>query len=297
MVDENIESLQIKFEGTNDIDIETFSTALKNTVSLLKTIASEVLQEEQFCKFKIKDVKKGSFTIDILAVILSNYPAIISAMPTVLTTFKTILEIKKHLNGSDPKSVRAIDENNVEITNNYGTVNNFNRAVINIYANNDQIEKALVNTFNKISTDNDRKGISFAVNDNNENYSKVEFTVEDVLEAKKPIDAAKLVNDIEEVVAETIVTVTKPDLYGSSKWQVFFGTIKINATVTDTDFLNRVHNNEIPFLGSTKLKVKLKSKYKINEFGLPIEGTQSDYTIIEVLDVINVDKNENMSLF
>ena len=103
LVDKNVESMQIKFEGTNDIDIETFSTALKNTVSSLKIIADEILDDEQFCKFKIKDVKKGSFIIDIGAFIITNYPQAISQIPTVLTTFKTILDIKKHLVGKEIK--------------------------------------------------------------------------------------------------------------------------------------------------------------------------------------------------
>ncbi len=296
LVDKNVESMQIKFEGTDDIDIETFSVALKNTVSSLRIIADEILDEEQFCKFKIKDVKKGSFIIDIGAFIITNYPQAISQIPTVLTTFKTILDIKKHLCGKDPKAVKQVDENIVEITNNNGQVMNVYKPVINLYGSNEQIEKYISNTFSKVSKDKDRSGVTFQV----ENDGGVSTTTFDSLEVKvasDQIDVSKLVDDIETNVIETIVTVVKPDFYGNSKWQVFFNASRINVDIRDEHFLDRVHKDEIPFKGSTRLKVKLQTRYKINGLGLPIEGSETDYAVIEVLEILDIQQIENIKLF
>ena len=296
VIDESIENMQIKFEGTNDIDIETFSSALKNTVSSLKLIADEVLNEEQFCKFKIKDVKKGSFIIDIGAFVITNYPQVISQMPTVLTTFKTILDIKKHLKGKEPKEVKPIDENHVEIVNNDGQVINVYKPVVNFYGSSEQLEKSISNIFNKISTDKDRSGISFQV-ENEDGISSTNFDALEVKAAKEQIDVSTLVNDIETNTITTVVTVIKPDFYGNSKWQVFFNTNRINVEIKDKQFLDRVHKDEIPFKGSTKLRVELCSKYKINDAGMPIEGSQTDYAIMKVIDVIEAEHHENMNLF
>lgn len=296
LVDKNVESMQIKFEGTNDIDIETFSTALKNTVSSLKIIADEILDDEQFCKFKIKDVKKGSFIIDIGAFIITNYPQAISQIPTVLTTFKTILDIKKHLVGKEPKSVKQIDENIVEITNNNGQVFNAYKPVLNLYGSNEQLEKNISNIFSKVSKDKDRDGVTFQI-ENKDGISSTTFNSLEVKAARDQIDVSTLVDDIETNIIETMVKVVKPDLYGNSKWQVFFNANRINVDIRDEHFLDRVHKDEISFKGSTRLKVKLQTRYKINDAGFPIEGSEMCYAVLEVLDVIESQQQENIKLF
>ncbi len=296
VVNEQVETMQIKFEGTNDIDIETLAVALKNTVSSLKIIADEILDEKQYCKFKIKDVKKGSFILDIAAFTVSNYSTIFQNIPTVLSTFKTILDIKKHLGGNEPKSVKQIDEHNVEVINNNGNIINANKAVVNIYATNAQIEKSLSSTFNKVFLDNDRNGMTFSIGDDSE-ISTTVFESEDINKAKNSIDVSSLVNDIEENVTEAVLTVVKPDLYGNSKWQVFFNTMRIYVDIKDESFLNRVHNYEISFKASTRLKVKLRTRYKINGLGLPIEGSETDYAVIEVLEILDIQQIENIKLF
>lgn len=296
LVEKSIENMQIKFEGTNDIDIETFSSALKNTVSSLRLIADELLDEEQFCKFKIKDVKKGSFIIDIGAFVITNYPQIASQMPTILTTFKTILDIKKHLRGKEPKEVKQIDENYSEVINNDGQVINVYKPIINIYGSNESLEKNISNIFRGISKDKDRSGITFQV-ENENGISSTNFNSLEVNTAKEQIDVSKLVDDIETNTIVTTVTVIKLDFYGNSKWQVFFNANRINVDIKDKAFLDRIHQDEISFNGSTKLKVKLRIRYKINDAGLPIEGSQMDYAIMEVLDIIENQHQENMELF
>lgn len=296
VVDKSVENMQIKFEGTNDIDIETFSTALRNTVLSLRIIADEMLDEEQFCKFKIKDVKKGAFIIDIGAFIITNYPQVISQVPTVLTTFKTILDIKKHLKGKEPKEVKQIDENYVEITNNEGQIINVYKPVINLYGSNEQLEKNISNIFGKVSKDKDRNGITFQI-ENKNGISSTSFDSLEVNTAKEQIDVSTLVDDIETNIITTVVTVIKPDFYGNSKWQVFFNANRINVDIKDEQFLDRVHQDEISFKGSTRLRVKLRTRYKINDVGFPIEGSQTDYAIMEVLEVIENQQQENMKLF
>lgn len=296
LVEKSIENMQIKFEGTNDIDIETFSSVLKNTVSSLRLIADELLDEEQFCKFKIRDVKKGSFIIDIGAFVITNYPQIVSQMPTILSTFKTILDIKKHLAGKEPKEVKQIDENYSEVINNDGQVINVYKPIINIYGSNESLEKNISNIFRGISKDKDRNGIAFQV-ENENGISSTNFNSLEVNTAKEQIDVSKLVDVIETNTIETTVTVIKLDFYGNSKWQVFFNANRINVDIKDKDFLDRIHQDKISFNGSTKLKVKLRIRYKINDAGLPIEGSQMDYAIMEVLDIIENQHQENMELF
>lgn len=94
LANENIETMTIKFEGSSDIDLETLSDVLKSTVSSLKIVADRTLNENQYCKFKLKDVRKGSIILDIASVVISNYGSILPQVPTIISTFNNILNIK-----------------------------------------------------------------------------------------------------------------------------------------------------------------------------------------------------------
>lgn len=295
MFEENIETMQIRFEGSDEIDIETFSDALKGIVSSLKLIADEVLDDSQFCKFKIKDVKKGSFIMDIIALTEENLPFIIENLPTILTIFKTILDIKKHLNGNPPYSIKDVDGDNVEVTNYDGDVTIVNKPIINVYASNDKIEKSISSMFDSINNDSDRTGVSFEVK-NNSGKCLTHFDVAEVKKAKMQIDTSKLINDTEEYVVDTIVKVTKLDFYGSSKWQVFLNAKKISVEIKDRDFMDKVRGDQIPFYAGTKLRVKMRNLYKTDSYGIPIEGSESNYEVLEVHEVLESDYHERLKL-
>ncbi|MCQ5327083.1 hypothetical protein NE642_17010, partial [Erysipelatoclostridium ramosum] len=59
LMNENIDKITIEFDGAEDIDLETLSIFLNNTLNVLKTIAQDSIDPNQYCKFKLTDVRKG----------------------------------------------------------------------------------------------------------------------------------------------------------------------------------------------------------------------------------------------
>ncbi len=296
LADENIETMTIKLEGSSDIDLETLSDVLKSTVNSLKIVADRTLDENQYCKFKLKDVRKGSIILDIASIVTSNYGFILPQVPTLISTFNNILNIKKHLRGNEPKSVEKIDDKKISIENIKGNKQIFNIDSVNIYGSTDGLEKELSKIFKAVNKDDDRNGISFLSTSVEKKSEKIDFSNVDLSTCSKVIDVSKLTMNSEESVNDIFLRVVKADFYGNSKWTFFMNNQRIEADIQDEVFLDKVHHNEILFDGNTKLKVSLKTKYKIDEDGIPIENEKASYSVLLVLDVIQ-NKIETKTLF
>ena len=286
LANENIETMTIKFEGSSDIDLETLSDVLKSTVNSLKIVADRTLNENQYCKFKLKDVRKGSIILDIASVVISNYGSILPQVPTIISTFNNILNIKKHLRGNDPKSVEKINAKNISIENIQGNKQTFHIDSVNIYGSTDGLEKELSKIFKAIDKDAERKGISFLSANNEKINEQIDFSNVDLSACSKVVDVSKLTMNSEESINDVVLRVVKADFYGNSKWTFFLNNQRIEADIQDEVFLDKVHHNEILFDGDTKLKVSLKIKYKIDEYGIPIENEKATYSVLLVTEVI-----------
>lgn len=286
LANENIETMTIKFEGSSDIDLETLSDVLKSTVSSLKIVADRTLNENQYCKFKLKDVRKGSIILDIASVVISNYGSILPQVPTIISTFNNILNIKKHLRGNDPKSVEKINAKNISIENIQGNKQTFHIDSVNIYGSTEGLEKELSKIFKAIDKDDERKGISFLSVNNEKINEQIDFSNVDLSACSKVVDVSKLTMNSEESINDVVLRVVKADFYGNSKWTFFLNNQRIEADIQDEVFLDKVHHNEVLFDGDTKLKVSLKIKYKIDEYGIPIENEKATYSVLLVTEVI-----------
>lgn len=296
LANESIETMTIKFEGTDDIDLETLSSVLKSTVNSLKLIADSKLDDKQYCKFKLKDVRKGSIILDITSVIVSNYAPLLSALPTVIATFNDCLNIKKHLMGNEPKDVKKIDDKHVSIENNDGNIQIFNVDTVNLYGSTDLIEKELAKFSRTVNKDDDRAGVTFISSKNDGTDTTVSFSNSDLIGCSKVVDVSKLTSNVEEATNEAVLRVIKPDFIGNSKWTFFLNNQRIDADIQDEIFLDKVHHNQILFDGDTRLKVQLKVKYKVDSMGMPLENEKAIYTVLLVLDVIQ-NQSEKIALF
>lgn len=78
------ETLTLRFKGENDIDIETLSKSLDCVVAVLGKIADSSLNENDFCKFKVKSIEKGSFII----MIETERPVIVNIARPPLAAYK-----------------------------------------------------------------------------------------------------------------------------------------------------------------------------------------------------------------
>lgn len=277
------EQLIIKFEGENDIYLDTLASSLNATIDSLKIIADQALSENDFCKFKVVNIQKGSFEVVIQTIqeIAPQLLVVIPAANSVLNIFNTIWEIRKHLKGEVPKSIEHI-ENQVKIENNDGTIQIFNHAVFNIYAKNPSIEKELANLSKAVSDDTLRNGLNLTYIDNAGEKADVSIPKDELRLLSNPIDVESFSNDTTENIMVTDVTVHKPDLIGDSKWNLFLNNSRITAEIEDKYFLNRVRAGDILFSGNTKMNVTLVSRFKSTTEGLPEPNTKATYRITKV---------------
>ncbi len=265
------ETLTLRFKGENDIDIETLSKSLDCVVAVLGKIADSSLNENDFCKFKVKNIEKGSFMITIEQIV-EMATVLFPLMPPILESFNSIVELKKNLGGQMPAEV-IHEGNNTIVKSCVGNVTYIDNRTYNLYTRDSSIEKCLSELSRTISEDGERTGFSIAVTDD-KTVKTVEMDKEDLMRTRNPIDVESLNGDITEQEATGVLTVRKPDLLGNSKWQFKFLGKTINADIEDENFLKKVKEKEISFTLVSKLNAKMRVRLK--------NGDPISYTVIEV---------------
>ena len=276
------ERMVMRFEGENDIDLETLSYSLNATVDILKQLAGDLMSENDFCKFKVMNIQKGSFVITIDQII-DYAPTILPLVPTVLEAFKQLVEIRKFLKGKPPKEL-SYSDNKVNIENTEGDVYVANNITFNIYDNN--IEKGMANTAKAVLKDNERLGMTYEFANDTGN-EEIKIDREELSYLAIPQDVEKFDKEIQENEMITYVMVRKPDLKGNTKWGVTLNGKNITCEVTDENFLEKVHNNEISFTGSTMLHVRLIIRYKSR--GTALDDGNAEIISQKIVEVFKVD--------
>lgn len=280
------EELVIRFEGDNEIDLYTLRDALNGTVDSIKIIADRTLNENEYCKFRVTKIEKGSFIINIASIIESVIVPMLPVVPSALNTFKTCLDIKKHLKGEKPKKAEA-KGNVVEIENNYGETRVFNIQSYNVYCSEPGIEKGISKLFNSVNKDESRSGMIFDFNLDEGTTDKVSFDSNEVKDGSIVLDLQPFAVKTEEEVDNVYIRITKIDFESGSKWQGYLHNNKVLFNIKDTTFLDQVHNGEVSFSNHTKLKVELKTVFELTNEGLPDTTKKPDYSIIKVLEINN----------
>ena len=77
--------------------------------------------------------------------------------------------------------------------------------------------------------------------------------------------------------------IKKPDLLGASKWELIFVERKINATIEDTDFLEKVKKSEISFSSNMEMNCILRIEIYFSKEQKPLEER---YFIEKVFKVV-----------
>lgn len=277
------EKLVMRFGGENDIDLETLSVSLNSTVDTLKNLSNNLISENDFCKFKVLNIQKGSFVIDIEQ-IMEIAPTIMPMVPTVIKAFKEVLEIRKFLKGNPPKDIVKSDDV-TKIENKYGDIYYANTMTVNIY--NNDIEKGMATTAKTVLNDNDRTGLSYEFVDEKGKKDCLDLNRENLSYLSIPQDVDKFNKGIEENEVITWVKVNKPDLNGKSQWGLTLNGKRISCIISDQEFLDKVHDDEIPFLSNTKLYVKMVVRYKIRSFESGESSEIISRNIIKVFEIQN----------
>lgn len=82
---------------------------------------------------------------------------------------------------------------------------------------------------------------------------------------------------------ERIVKVKKPDYLGTSKWEFKYAGRTIEAKILHTDWLQRFQTNQVSLNPGDSLRVILNEEVS---YGYDSEIVQTDYEVLEVLDVL-----------
>jgi len=274
------ESLKMRFNGENEINLDTLSESLNSTLECLKIIADNVLSKEDYCKFVVKIIERGSFVIDISVIkeIAQTFAPIATGITAVLTG---IFAIRKHLNGKLPKKIDKNSNIHTTIINAKGKTQIFNTTVVNIYVKGEDIEKNLSKLSSALAKDDARTTLVVEA----KNLETIEYSKSDLENTSNIINISDFDKDKIETTDELTVKIKKLYFQGDAKWDFIILSTRqtISATIEDTEFLEKIQRCMIPLMSETKLKVLLKTIQKIDKEGNFIGKAQ--YFILKVTQI------------
>lgn len=262
------ETLVIRFGGEKVVDFKILNETLDSTVKTLKILADSLINENEYRKFIVTGLQNGCVMITIGQIRQCTPPV----LPTILQAFKELIEIRKFLKGLPPNFIRN-QENTVSIQNKQGTTAIMNRIAFNGYSN--EIEKELAFVVSKAV---ESKGLFYTFI-NSFGEESFYFDKELLSCLSVPQDVEKFLKKINETEKIAYVNVRIPDLAGNTKWICIWNGRDIACDMCDESFLERVHNGEISFTGSTQLYVNLLVRYKETEI--------LSYGILKVFEIMN----------
>lgn len=287
------ESLTLNFFGDDEIEIATLVSTLNANVSTLEIIAKNVFfDDNSYCKFVIKDIRKGSFIIDIDA-IKNIVGALIPLVTQILPIYKEIFELRTFLKAKDPKKVvyNKIDRAfNIENTN--GDIKIIDKKIINIYVNNPSIEDSFSKFHTSLYKDSSRSNLIISFDDG----ENIDIGKQENKELSEKIDTDTFLKS--EKVQKDIVwlKILKAYFQGGRTWD-FVLTVngsKITAKINDEDFISDVKDGKIVISSNTKIEVELLTYFKEDENEIKL-GRRT-YEIAKVLRVERPQYQEKLTL-
>lgn len=169
------ERLTLKFDGTNEISLETLRQCLDITLDTMKFVADRNLTDKDYCRMVVQDVRKGSFVIDI-GLVVDIATGIITGISSLAGIVISIFKLRKHLKGKEPKKIHK-EENGVKIENCEGNIISVNYATYNTYVIDNSTEKSLARFSEILAKDTERSGFTIErLNDKGEKLDEVTFT-------------------------------------------------------------------------------------------------------------------------
>lgn len=286
------EYIRLRFSGEDEIDLETLTTSLRSTLTSLELISKNVLGEDEYCKYVVRNVEKGSFIVDIQTITeIAN--SFVPFTPFIGEVFTGILSLRKFLKGSKPKQVvNNYEYNNCTVVNIDDSELVLPIETVNIYSKEENIEKALAKTAKVLANDEGRTEFSVEVNDG-QDTTEIGFSKDELKIVSETIDVDDFNDGIEIYNSTEVLNVVSIDFKGTKQWTFFrIGTGVISAHILDKEFLKRIVEDHISFSDSTKLKVELEIRYKKNN-GKSIKRN-TKYLINKVLEIYH--REENISI-
>ena len=275
----------------HQIDVRTLLEGFGGFCQLISSINQKVPGEAEV-DIKVEAVSSGSFEIAIelwhvMPILLGTVVSSGPFLPTIdflLTTLKEYIDLKKLLGGEKPDSIKEINDSTVIVTK-----NNKNCTVNNITFNTYKSDN--------VASDNLQKSSSAILSDATVNGMRldreIEGRIEEVLQVNKeeltPLAAQNAYMRPEErsnIEGSATLIIRSANLDAEGKWKCLYRGQKVNVSIQDVFFNERVRNNEIRFGNKDVLVVKLQIN-SIMEPGTP-------YWLDKEFIVLDVYKHENL---
>ena len=291
---ENKSNFTLKYEGKNEIDVETLSSSINGVVKTIKNITSHEYPET-YAKLKIINLGKGSFEITLSTIIFYAKELLLpmaNMSLTVIAIYLAYIQIKQHLKGQQPKDVKY-EKNTAKIINQDNGVIMVDAHTTNNYFSDSTIDASLAETYDVLSKDEDRTGLKIIQDGKTKiDISKDEFDNMSTIVIEREKNNKNSINTLDTVELK----LKKPDLLGDSKWSFIFTKI-IEAQIEDKEFVNKVHSGIIRNLyAGVKILVKLRIEQESDEKGLPIKDTDK-YFVEKVIGDIIEPQDRQIKMF
>lgn len=286
------EEFTLNLFGSDEIEIETLTEVLKGTIDSLKSLTQETFEQGIYRKFVVKRVEKGSFIVVIASYIDAHPMESAMFVFSAVQAFQAALSIKKLLMGKKPKEVERIG-NQVNITNESGSIVTVNQFIFDKLATDDDVDKGINRILKAIENDENRNDLRIDFKDDKGEKTEMEFHKDELKELAKPMDLTPYSNKTHDTFYDGVeVRLGKVDLLGDSKWTIIFGSTKELADIADEKFLVDVKSGVYQFGTATVMKVKLRIRYFVDEYNQFMLDKKVTYTILEVYDVISSTHNQ-----
>ncbi len=265
------------FEGGNEIN----AAVLGLTISNISFIVHEIAKENNVADcliFNVAAFNPGSFRT-IFSVILNKVAQIdltgtIEKAANFFTILSGVFQIKQHLKGEKPISVRDnLREGTVHIRCPDGT-NVVAPRGSKIVITNPAVDKKCSEI--ALATKTCNPDMSILLENKQE---KISFPPDAV--ANIAVDFHKAENAPQncENTQRIVLPIKSVTLIGNGAWKFTYGSRSISAKINDASFLSNVHNGETSYSAGDKLEVLLKTETHLSPLG---EVTRETYTIEKV---------------
>lgn len=261
MDNQNKHSFNIKFEKTShSLDVETYVKSLTALNTMVKEVNYQTNSVSGEVEIRVVAEKPGSFDVllEIANIVKENgdlFFAGVSALATVVSTVVAVIELKMHLGDKSEKESDGIeiqgDTVNVKDSNG-NIVFQTNKKTYNIYLNNQTINDAVSAQFQAVKDDEEIEAVTYHNGDNVVTIKKEAF---DTLAKRHTV----LVEDSKTSTVPATLVISKLVLDNRNrKWQFVYQGNKINATIADDAFWDRVLSSEEAFANGDRLVCDLE---------------------------------------
>lgn len=277
--------LELCFGGKDEIELSTLTQSLEKTLHCLTQIANANNGDTEYCKFIVKTIKPGSFKV-LIEELINNPALLLGIVDSVVSIFVSITEIRKHLKGAEPLSIKQ-QNNQYNVTNINGEILTVNKNVYNIYTNDNDIEHDLANISKVVANDRARTYVEIKATDGEtqQEVKSIRFEHSDLVDTSNALDVEKYSKELFEEIGELKLKIKRPCFVGDTKWDfiILMNSQNISASIEDTEWLKNVQDGKVNLCAGTTIRASIRFRYQLDKNGN--KDGKTKYAILKVLEV------------